>query len=233
MVRKRESKLTEGKLIDFIRQEKRTTLPPWGGWVTIIGNPKAPRGLRIPESIHELGVHHLDIYYAYDESTPWTMYGDTVLSLSRNQYEDITDLMLSMNSVTELQTTWMTLHTPVSQLIRMWNGEVRPFSEELIKDMLKENYLKTVPMGYTRESPIWDELTRDLIGSLQLDGLSFQEAQFELISSGEVEFERDPHLPPYFYRAIGDYYDQFSEEPEHDAWLKEVQHAKVQAESTA
>jgi hypothetical protein len=81
-------------------------------------------------------------------------------------------------------------------------------------------------MGYTRESPVWDELTKDLIGSLQLDGLSFQEAQFELISSGEVEFECDPHLPPYFYRAIGDYYNQFCEEPEHDAWLKEQKEAR-------
>jgi|WetSurSiteA1Bulk_404760.scaffolds.fasta_scaffold02782_10 hypothetical protein len=204
----REIKLNSDEIISLLRTEKSTLLPPWGGWVCILGNPYAPRGFRIPTVIRDLGVQHMDIYYAYDEGCPWTVYPNLV-----NVGEKLSDIIIEKNQIPDVQLTWMALHTPASQLIRMWCGEVRVFRESLIEDMLEANYLATIPFGKTNESPVWDEATRDIIGSLQVDGLSYQEAQFELVTAG-VEFEKDLRLPPYFFRAIGEYKNAFCEESE-------------------
>jgi len=127
-MKKRESKLTEGKLIDFIRKEGRTILPPWGSWVTIVGNPYAPRGLRIPESIHELGVHHLDIYYAYDEGCPWTLHGD--------------DSLLYKFNTEELAKAKDNIHSRIAQ--------VQDTSETIQK--LNEYAIKTIAMAVERNA---------------------------------------------------------------------------------
>ena len=217
MRRKTEKSLSELDLMEILRQEGLNLLPPEGGWVCVLGNPFAPRGLRIPVSIHDLGVQHFDIYYAYDEGTPWKINfaGAEVFGLDTTlaDTKQIVEATLLEYGVQQLQTTWVTLNTPVSQLIRMWNGEVRVFSDELIKELLAAGYIETIPFGEQKkkESPVWDEVTRDMIGSLQLDGLSYQQAQHELITAG-VEFERDQDLPQYFYRPIGTFRATFSEE---------------------
>jgi hypothetical protein len=209
-------------LMEIIRRANRNILPPEGAWVSIKGNPYAQRGLRIPESIHKLGIHHLDIYWAYDESIPWGFSEPAPLAdfgLETNP-NDIVDYILFSHLITDVQLTWMTLHTPISQLIRMWAGEVSVMKQDTINASLDEGYLQTIPIGGIQNNPIWDEETKDMVGSLMLDGMSYNRAQDELIAAGTLDTAaRSWKFPPYFYRPTGDYYNVFCEEPEHDLYF--------------
>jgi len=116
----------------------------------------------------------------------------------------------------------------------MWKGEIRPFSDTLIRELLKTDGIEIRSFAKTTEEfpvPVWTEEIRDIIGGLQLDGMSFREAQDELLRAGETfEIYRDK-LPLHFYRPVDWYYDQFCEEPEHDMWMREKDINKIPVSS--
>jgi hypothetical protein len=190
------------------------------------GNPYASRGLRVPSSLRDEGVKHLDLYYAYDEGSPWHDPGE---GMKRNVWTpnkplkgDANDyvhwLLENAGVEASMQATWVTLHTPSSRLIRAWCGEVATITRSTIDLLLQSNYIEIVSFAKQQENPVWDDATRDLVGSFMLDGLSFNQAQDELIRAGEKFKRALPKLPTYFYRPIGEFRAQFSEEPEYEAW---------------
>ena len=233
-MRKKQHDYSADELMVFIRDAKANILPEDGAWVSIKGNPYTVRGLRIPQSIRDEGVRHMDIYWAYDEGTPWHL--PMEFAAVHDSGKDIVDDILwanggSHNGLWEGQLTWMTLHTPSSKLIRMWAGEVAVMSQELIDKLLDNNYLQMISIANTQLNPVWDEVTRDMIGSLMLDGMSLQRAQAELLGAGEmVRGEMIWKLPTHFYRPIGEYYNTFCEEPEHKMFMQERK--KVNVEET-
>ena len=222
--------------MSIIRHAGMNLLPPDGGWVVVRGNPYAARGLRILGAIRDQGVTHFSIYYAYDEGCPWKALDRLVSNVVRDLQkgvlsqsmakEFVLEEVLETSGIPEVQLTWVTLHTPSSQLIRFYQGELSHFSIDLISGLVKENCLEINPFGKVRLNPVWDEAIRDMIGSLQLDGLSFQEAQAELVKAGEKFQTREPTLPDYFYKPAGWLYDRFCEEPEYEEYQKELQYAE-------
>lgn len=205
----------------------KNIIPKGGGWVVIKGNPYAARGLRIPESIRAEGVRHMDIYYAYDEEVPWKVpskvlkeFGLLKKDFSGVDADEFFLYLAAINNIPTLQLSWLTLHTPSSQLIRMYRGEVAHFSQELIDELLNSGGVRIVQFGGEQIEPVWEEATRDLVDALQLDGLNYHEAQAELLRAGDVDFEFHQRKPMYFYRATGWYYDMLSEEPDYEYWRK-------------
>jgi hypothetical protein len=198
--------------MEAIYNQKRNTVPLQGGWVTIKGNPYAKRGLRIPSSIRDEGVRHMDVYWGYNEECPWKLSG----KLNKLADEEIVDDVLYLHGISDMQLTKLTIHTPSSLQTCFWAGELALFSDQLISMLQEEGWLQTIPFGGLIEHPIWDEETRDILGSLMMDGLNLYQAQNEIILAGLKlpEFVK----PNHFYRPVGTYYDSFCEEPEYEAW---------------
>lgn len=209
-----------------LRELGKTILPPEGAWVLVRGNPSAPQGLRIPKSHREEGVRHWDIYWAYDEQCPW----DIKLRGSEKVLdEDLVETLEYRNHISagySSQLTWMTLHTPSSRHIRVWACEVNTMSEELIQLMLAEDYYKTASFAKDVVEPLWDDILKDTVGSLMIDGLSMSEAQDMLITVDEMEAEyRKVPLPSHYYTVIRDsaIWHGFCEEREYEAWWEDEQ----------
>ena len=216
---------TAESLMDAIRQAGCNTLPTEGAWVLFKGNPYSPRGLRIPVSLREAGIRHWDIYWAYNEQCPWDLPRGVTVQDVLDQGESIDEYVEEHNGISAVQLTWMSLHTPASQLIRAWSGEVTKLSDGLVSELLASESYEVVQ--FAGRNPVWDEETRDIIGGLMLDGLNMNEAQLELVRAGELE-SGNIQMPSYFYRVIRDSYvwNEFCEEPEYEAWWKDKQEAK-------
>lgn len=190
-------------------------LPKSGGWVVIKGNPWASRGNRIIQAHRDEGIKHFDIYWAYDEECPWHL-AESLIRDYRDDPEYLAESIADLNQISAmLQLTWMTLHTPSSQLIRVWCGEVFKTTEETIAILLQEDGLETISFG--GKNIIWSEETRDIVGSMMLDGLSLAQAQHELLTARAIK-KKELVKPNWFYRPIGFLREQFSEEPEYEAW---------------
>lgn len=214
-------------------------IPRMGGWITYLGNPFARRGQRVIKALRECGVLHLHAYWAYAEdvqfSYPRTLekeiarvlempFEDEVQTFQRvHEAQQVFEAYVAhlendpRGPVSwEMQGTWMTIHTPASQLVRGYRGEVNPLSGAGLRTLLANNCLRPISFSKTMQtsSPLWqDEGLRDLRGSLQLDGLSQSEAELELVKMGEVTHEAlTMTFPGYYYEPMGWYRANFCEE---------------------
>jgi hypothetical protein len=199
---------------NLVKKAGRLILPPGGAWIIVKGNCWAGRGNRILTSHRREGIKHFDVYWAYDEECPWEFPSKLKIDWKEDP-DDLLGYLLDTSGIGSEQLTWMTLHTPSSEHIRMYSGEVFKTSEETIKLMLMDNGLET--HAFQGPNVIWDEMTRDMVGSLMIDGLSLQEAQNMLISARAMK-KKEIVKPNWFYRPIGVYRETFSEEPEYEAW---------------
>ena len=197
--------------VKHLRKLDMTLLPPGGGWVSVKGNPYAKRGCRIPRSITDLGVQHMDIYWGFEEKTAWNYECDYNLwrGCSDRAKRDLIDEKTHTKTNNSLQITLMRVLAPAPEIIKFYNGELALMSYELISDMLAEDLVETV--SFDANNPIIDDVTRDLVGSAQVEGMSLSEAQDYFLSYGMI---KPKHLqyPNYFYRPIGEYKTQFVEE---------------------
>jgi hypothetical protein len=210
------------KLTEVLREHGYFATSPGGGWVTIHGNRMAPRGMRIPRLIRELGIQHLDIYWAKDEELCFRV--PTLRSMKGLRgapddedeqdihnyamwWADALGVSLAFQGL-----TWMSIVTPNPEHIRFHYGEVTPISEELIGRLLEEGGLEVIRFGAgSSPNPVWEEATRDIMDSLRLDGMSFGEAQYELARLNLIE-RTDFKIPQWYYRPIGWYRKVFCEE---------------------
>ncbi len=210
-------------LVAFLREEGLFITPPGGGWVTIHGNRgMVPQGLRIQESLRALGFRHMDIRWAVNErlteSPGYPKYGYPVeFESERHELLDILYDEIAGYGSGHKQVTIMDIAHPGTAKACMYNGEVTATSENLIADLLAENCLEVV--RFEQESPMWEEATRDVMDSLRVDGLSFAEAQAEVMSLGLLRVADRLIAPGWYYKPIGWYYHNFCEEPEREALI--------------
>ncbi len=214
-------------LTDCLRAAGHTILPREGGWVSIRGNPFAPRGLRISRAHYELGIRDLDIYYAINEEICFQVPEGAKKELYklRRRYGRLRDTPkermafigealydgdgYSFNANNSgYQVTWMTANVPHTETVRFFNAEVRPFKESLIEKCLAANYLEIIPIRPITTNPILEEATRAIVDALQMDGLSYHQAIAETVRAG---ISHKVACPPWFYRPIGEYRDTFVE----------------------
>ncbi len=196
-----------------IYQLGMNAIPRSGDWVTIKGNHMARRGFRIPRSIIDLGVRHMDVYFAFSERVQFRLEVDgpewltSNTELKRDLLEGTAD---NAGIDTQMQLTTVQIVSPARDEIRFFNGEVVRFADaNLIGDMLAENYLEVIP--FAKPNPILDEAIRDLVDAYQVDGLTLPQAQEECLRRRIIK-QGDLRFPTHFYRPTGEYKDRFVED---------------------
>ena len=202
-----------------IYDANKNVIPPEGAWVSVKGNSYSPRSCRLPLSlVKEADIRHLDVYWASNEECPWPLDINALKGLSGfSRYsmdttegiELLIEHVMVANYIEDDQLTKVSLHTPYHKAVCLWAGELVTFTNEHIEMLLHEGYLEIMEFGGT--NPVWDEETRDIIGSLQVDGLTLNQAQAELIRAGAMKLG-DLVVPHYFYRASGEYKNIFYED---------------------
>lgn len=207
--------------ISKVLLEKYRMVPPQGGWVFLKGNPRAPRGYRMPNFCKDLDIRHMDVYWAYNEEIEKALMSRIAHSLKR--FGNITDedILDKANFFINdggafcidtggLQITKVQISHPHQDRVCFWNGEISPIKD--INEYLAENVLMPFRFGEEEEfNPIADEAIRDVIGSLQLDGMTKSQAYNEAISMGLLT-EKDKIVPKMFYRFTEAYTEMFVEE---------------------
>lgn len=213
MPKKKRSYLHKTAIYNRLAEAGETLLPLGGGWVCVVGNPLAPRGLRLPNFGLGFDIRHMDIFWAFDEECPWNFPQKGILDIPAADVLDgheLADYICDLNRISSLQLTWMKVVTSYSDTVRFWQGEVRLLSDDLIDDLLQENLVETISFA-GKSHPILEEAIRDIVDALQMDGLSFQAAQAEAIRCGVLEPSQLVH-PNWFYRPIGAFREMFVEE---------------------
>jgi hypothetical protein len=122
---------------------------------------------------------------------------------------------------TGLQVTILDARLGMNQTVRFWNGELNPIPEERIQYYLQENALVAQPFAMPGEKPpahpLIEEPLRDMIGALELDGLSHAEALAEVMKWGGTTKEQNDALkttvviPNYWYRTADEVYYTFND----------------------
>ena len=221
-------------LIEIVRAVNLGVLPRGGAWVCVKGMSHfgAPRNHRIIPAHRDIGIQHMDIYWATDEVPTFSprplyrrrrrgmdKYANALMwqkGLTREEAlarvaEEYLDLFMGQPFRTsELQATLVTICHPHHEKVRFYNGEVRVFSDELISNLLKESYVETIVFGQAN-IPVLEEAVRDIVDALQVDGCSFAMAQHEALV-GSVLKPDQAAIPNWFYRPTGAFRDTFVEE---------------------
>lgn len=216
-------------LYDVARHAGLLLLPPEGGWVMAKGNPDAARGFRIPRSIAECGVRHLDIYWGYDEKL--TVYnqlmGPADLRGGRGQsmYKNIMDMAkhdmdeaavmyikcIKALSYYDKQISLITINapTPTGEKCKFWNGELSHVTD--MQAYLSSEAYEPIGTGQSMLNPIIDEAIRDMVDSLMIDGLNVMQARDHAINARILK-KKDRIIPATFYRPIGWFKERFVED---------------------
>ncbi len=217
-------------LDDLARLARLTALPPGGAWVGIIGCPSWPRGKRLIAAHKEIGIQHMDIYWACKEKLTASpkvnrrgrrnlglveailydiMKGVEPEDAIAKTVEELTDFVWgSPFRDYSLQTTLITISHPCPEEVRFFNSEVRVLDGDFIRILLQEDMIETKIFG-EMFLPTLDDVLRDIADSLQIDGLSKAEAYHMLLTSGESDTEV---IPTWFYRPVGWFRETFCEE---------------------
>lgn len=222
-------------MIDIARTAGLTILPPGGAWVCVKGNPYSPRGQRIIPSHRDIGIQHLDIYWALHEKLTFNprvrryrrrrRLDDCANMLVQrgNSQEDALEriaeeyynmFIQQLHPAAEMQATLITICHPYHETVRFYNCEIAVFSHELIRSLLEENYVETIVFGQA-QIPILEEAIRDIVDAMQIDGCSFAQAQNEALVAGVLEPDQ-VSVPNWFYRPTGPFRNTFVEEEPDD-----------------
>lgn len=219
-------------LEDIAREAGLLTLPIGGAWVSIKGLPNQ-RGRRIIPAHREIGIRHLDIYWACKEvlvSRPLVRrWRRPRMELPQAVLYDITRGNTSEEAMQRAkeelieyidrapwhhprwQTSFITVSHPYpKEEVRFFNSEVTVFDTDLIRRLLEENFVETIVFGQTA-IPILEDALQEIVDALQIDGLSHAEAYHHALTGGIVEPEKAV-IPLWFYRPIGPYREILVEE---------------------
>ena len=215
----------------LMRAAGLAVLPEHGAWVTIKGCPAWPRGLRLIQSHRQIGIQHMDIYWGCKEEmtfTPTVSYRRRKIPLPEAIYRDIaqgaTEQQAVARGVEEIrdhirsspfrslhrQQTLITISHPHHEEVRFYNSEVATYTAETIRLLLQEDCLEVMPFGQT-QIPVLEDVTRELVDALRVDGLSRAEAYQEILATG-INPDMQTMVPQRFYRPRGWYRDRFCEE---------------------
>jgi len=219
-------------LTDIAREAGYCILPKEGAWVCIMGCPLWQRGQRLIKTHQEIGIRHMDVYWAYKEKCcypirvnrfqkrklelPVAVAYDISRGIEPDEalsraVEDLQNFVEQSPVANSLQHSKITINHPYPEEVRFYNGEIRVFDTKIIRLLLEENALEIIPFGETVHIALEDAV-RELIEAYQLDGLTWAQAYQEVLGLGIVEPEG--FIPQWFYRPRGWFRDQFCEELE-------------------
>jgi hypothetical protein len=216
---------------DLAREAGFLVLPEGGAWVAIVGCPAWPRGQRLVKVHREIGIRHMDIYWASKETfvAKFTVnrFGRRDIDLpaaiahevSRGRdldealaraVEEVQSFVLDNPNQSRWQTSLVTINHPCPEEVRFYNGEVRVFAPNTIRELLAADWVDVLPFGETT-MPVLEDAAREIADALQVDGLSEAEAYQQILGMGIVD-PGTQFLPQWFYRPKGAFRDQFCEE---------------------
>jgi len=224
-------------MMDIVRAANLAILPPGGGWVCIKGlsHMGARRGHRIIPAHRDIGIRHMDIYWAIHEMLTFNPrprhlrrrrrldeYANMIVQRGDTREEALEQVAdeyygLFMNQPygdPTVQATLITIVHPYHEQVRFYNSEIVVFGRELIRSLLEENYVETIVFGQA-QIPILEEAVRDIVDAMQVDGCSFAQAQHEALVAGVLEPDQIS-APNWFYRPTGPFRDTFVEEESDD-----------------
>lgn len=204
-------------------------VPPQGKWVTLI------KDLPVDWSSLPVKFNKLDIVYVYNEQIPRAV-------LERFDSR-IRKLKTKPDEKREIQSAWecacadvcertSNLHIfdirhPGSQTLRAWDTELnlKPSMMDHKEDLAEAYDLIHFTAGNieTETPPILNDLLKDLLGALQIDGLSKHEAIEMIVTEGWLESPKDidhlrnvhqseviRNLPSYYYKIKPEYASYFT-----------------------
>jgi hypothetical protein len=200
----------------------------------LVGNPLAGRGCKVPNFCDSIGIRRMDIFWVDNEQT---MRSDMVRiqkfisregwkpeELGEHKEEIIEHFEMGDDDypfggflTSSLQSRIFDANLGKDQTIRFYIGELNLMSEEHIQKDLIEAY-EPIPVGLVQNSltshPVMGEYIRDLIGALQLDGMSKAEAMNEVVKWGEAkpeELEGQFQKPKHYYKIKDEYYFAYND----------------------
>jgi len=210
-------------LEDIAREAGLLTIPKGGSWVAIKGLPNARRGNRIIPAHREIGIEHLDIYWAWKEvlcfkprvnrfrkrnlelpqAALYDMMGgdtaeDAMCRASRELLEYV-DSAPWWNP--RWQISYISISHPYPAEVRFFNSEVAVLNADCIRLALEEDCLETVVFGQT-VIPALEDALQEIVDALCIDGLSRSEAYHHALTHGVIE-PGAGIIPAWFYRPIG------------------------------
>lgn len=208
--------------------------PIFGSWAMLVGNPLAPRGFKLPSFCKDICLRRMDIFWVDNEQ----LMGHDMVRLKKyihklgygkaeieenkkriSQYVDEgnEDDEFSPRQANSIQSRIFDANIGKDQTVRFYIGELKLITEEHIQKNLIEAY-DSVPIGLAQntleEHPVMGEYLRDIIGALQLDGMTKAEAMDQVVKWGEAkpgdvvgQFKK----PRHYYRIKDDYYYAFND----------------------
>ena len=224
-------------MMDIVRAANLAILPPGGAWICIKGlsHMGARRNHRIIPAHRDIGIRHMDIYWALCEEPAFNprvryfrrrrtlkAYANMMLQRGNSREEalqraadDYYEMFMQQpDRAPEMQASLISISHSCHEAVRFFNSEVRVFSNELIQSLLKENYVETIVFGQA-QIPILEEAIRDIVDAMQVDGCSFAQAQHEALVAGVLEPDQ-VSIPNWVYRPIGPFRNTFVEEESGD-----------------
>jgi len=228
--------------LDFIR-----TIPKTGSWVCLVGNPYAQRKNGLPAFTSQIGLRRQDIIWAYEELIPGSILkilnkyikisiGIDIINSNKTRKlkkdyklteQDKIHIINYYNSILNHNRTSsiFTVKTGHSETVRYYNHEVKIYTKEKLKKLREAYIIKHWTIGdieSTNISPILDDTLKDLIGSLQLDGMSKIEA-IDYIIKNMIDNTNKQNvllncqynaiiesIPNYWYRLRNEYWELFN-----------------------
>lgn len=214
--------------LSFIRTILKT-----GSWAILTGNSNAARGNKLPAFCKDLGLQKLDIIWVNDEKMPsrdLRIFNLKSNKLKLKDFEECKkfdnyldkDLLRKydnlMNRYDErynsIQRTILDARLNKSKTVRFYCGELSIISKKDIKEII-EAYI-TIPLAMNgreiTDNVIVGDTIKDLIGALQLDGMSKEEAICQVVEWEESTWEELDSIiakPNHYFKLKEEYVNVF------------------------
>jgi hypothetical protein len=217
-------------------------IPITGTWAMLVGNPYAPRGQKLPDFCKDIGLRQMDVIYIFNEQMASEKLRQIYFHLSQTRIRrrvDVDDLDFKDLEITErgfarairevyddspfpeLNQNIYDANVAVGETVRFWDIELTFMTEEKIKYYLSENAIFpiTVEGSLIQEVPVLQNDIKELLGAMELDGLSRNEALNEatkMLSSCQIEgvkvkdLAQQIKIPNYYYRVNDEVYNAFN-----------------------
>lgn len=226
-------------LNDVARAAGYMTLPPEGAWVCVMGVPIWPIGKRLIAAHREIGIQHMDVYWASNEvpvaeprgvnrkgrrNRPLMsqmhfdiMNGKTEKEAFDRVVGEYRGFMggapfVSPHRANSMQSTYITIVHPYPEEVRFFNCEIRTFTSKTIQLLLADGGLETIFFGQS-SIPILEGAVGEIVDALQVDGMTRAEAYHMALTGGVIQPDDSAQwIPSWFYRSSGAFRKEFCEE---------------------
>jgi len=193
------------KELNFIRK-----FPVYGGWGMLIPVSAGLYKRSIPNFCKELDINPFDIFYVSNERIKKQPLEKIKKDLGL--YEEMEDDKFIKYRVFDIledfsnciQHTILDAHLGKSKLIRFFSGELNVITEDKLKNLIEFYNIKPLNIIQKRleDNPLLEDTIKDLIGALQIDGLSKNEAIQTVVEWNELDVNTGKKIidmPNHYY----------------------------------